>query len=172
MSSRRQKIHQTMSEHFVPENGTFGDVWVAKAEQTFWYATRDGVVVNLSDVLNNIPAHTPPRHGRAGIDGAAGRDGSPGRTGSTGVGLPGAAGRDGNDGAVGPQGRSGKDGAPGRDAPAREELNNIQIEHRRELAALRSEFDEVKASLAALLDRDKRGADYVDFLKSRIAART
>ena len=90
--ARRQKIHSTINEHFIPEVGVFGDVWLAKAEQSFWYVTRDGSVVCLSDVLNNVPAHTPPRHGRDGKDG---------------VGTKGERGATGNDG---------RDGAPGKDS--------------------------------------------------------
>src|SRR5258708_10539342 len=87
---QKNKIHSTINEHLIPEQGVFGDVWLACAEGTVWYATREGLIVSLFDVLNNVPTHTPPRHGRDGKDaergpkgesitGPAGRDGTTGK---------------------------------------------------------------------------------------------
>jgi hypothetical protein len=168
--SRRQKIHQTLSEHFVPETGVFGDVWLAKAEQSFWYATRDGRVVNLSDVLNQVPAHTPPRHGKDGCDG---------RTGPRGeaiVGAPGRDGRDGKDstipgpvstvpGPAGPKGEIGPQGRPGPDSAT------VLAAARAEIASLRSAFADLSLQVRAVREMNSQAEQYLEYLKTKVAAR-
>jgi hypothetical protein len=49
---QRNKIHHVLCEHLIPEQGVFGEIWLAKAEGTIWYGTRDGIIVSLTDVLN------------------------------------------------------------------------------------------------------------------------
>jgi hypothetical protein len=105
---QKNKLHSTITEHLLPEIGVAGDVYFARAEGTVWLATKSGLVVSLSDVLNSVPAHTPPRAGRDGKDGVSikGDKGDAGRDGKDGI-----NGRDavGHVGATGPQGRAGKD---------------------------------------------------------------
>jgi hypothetical protein len=166
--SRRQQIHATLSEHFIPETGVFGDVWLAKAEQSFWYATRDGRVVNLSDVLNQVPVHTPPRHGKDGKDGISIK-GEPGRDA---VGIQGPPGRD----AVGIQGPPGINvkgergdigprGFPGPDTAA------VLADARAEIAALRSEFANLSLQVLAIREANTHAANYIEFLKAKVESR-
>ncbi len=53
---QKSKIHLIINEHCIPEQGVAGDFWIAKAEQTVWYTTNSGIVVNLSDVLSTVPS--------------------------------------------------------------------------------------------------------------------
>jgi hypothetical protein len=167
--SRQQKIHSTLSEHFIPETGTFGDVWLAKAEQSFWYATRDGKVVNLSDVLNQVPVHTPPRHGRDGIDGAtgpkgetstgpAGRDGSNGKD-ST---VPGPAGPVGLRG-VGERGEAST--VPGPDSAT------VLAAAREEIAAIHKAFQDLKMIVEAIYGQQRQCDEYLTHLRAKATAR-
>ncbi len=167
---QKSKIHSTINEHCIPELGTFGDVWIAKAEHTVWYATRSGVVVNLTDLLNNEVAHTPPRAGRDGVDG---RDGAKGERGTAG-----AAGRDGADSTIpGPAGRDGLHGRNGKDCQCKLELAEQYIarleknlsESRDAIAAVRAEVADIAFQCKALRDASVKGQMYIQFLRSRVA---
>lgn len=110
----KHKIHQTLAEHLIPEQGNFGDVWLAKDTQNIWFCARNGLVFCLSDVLDGNVAHTPPRNGRDGKDGVSikgerGERGEPGRS-SIIPGPMGPPGRDGSNCIC----RNGKDGRDGR----------------------------------------------------------
>lgn len=164
--SRRQKIHQTLCESCVPEVGTFGEVWLAKAEQSFWYATRDGRVVNLSDVLNNIPATVPARDGKDGKDGI-GTQGERGPAGRDGVcvckkgcdsTVPGPRGE------VGPAGGVGQTGPQG---PAGPDTATVLADARAELAAVRAEFADLKLVVTAIHGQNKQCSEYIDFLRKK-----
>jgi hypothetical protein len=170
--ARRQIIHSVLNEHCVPETAPFGSVWIAKAEGSFWYATLDGRVVCLSDVLNNVPVHLPPRHGRDGIDGALGPKGETGAAGRDG--QNGSAGRDGVNatGIQGPQGRPGNDG---RDSIANAErvggLESALAELRSTIATLRAEVANVNLQYKAILDSNQTASDYLGWLRAKTAAR-
>jgi alpha-D-ribose 1-methylphosphonate 5-triphosphate synthase subunit PhnG len=71
---QKNKIRSTINEFLIPETGEFGDIWHARAENTLWYATRSGLVVSLSDVLNNEPARGP----KESLRGPQGPQGPPG----------------------------------------------------------------------------------------------
>lgn len=167
--SRRQKIHQTINEHCIPEVGVFGDVWVAKAEQSFWYATREGRVVNLSDVLNNVPAHTPPRHGKDGKDGIPIR-GERGPAGRDGVcvckkGLDSTA-----PGPIGPVGPAGV-GKQGLQGPAGPDTATALADYFTGVAALRAEVSALQLICNGLVAQHKNTGEYIELLKARSAAR-
>ncbi len=107
MAPRKEKVKHVLCESVIPETAPHGSVFIAKDTQAVYWAAADGVVMNLTDVLNSVPAHTPPRHGRDGKDGVCicknGADGKTifgpkGERGEPGVGIQGAAGRDGRDG--------------------------------------------------------------------------
>lgn len=97
---QRGKIRHTIAEHLIPEQGTYGDVWLARDTNSIWFTARNGVVFCLSDVLDGVVAHTPPRHGR---------DGEPGAKGDKGDSIIGPAGKDGQS-IIGPQGPKGDRG--------------------------------------------------------------
>jgi hypothetical protein len=168
--SRQQKIHQVLAEHLIPEIGVHGEVWLAKDTQSFWYGTRDGRVVNLSDILNQVPVHAPPRHGRDGLDGRNGLDGAQGKIGPTGVGLPGVAGT----GIPGPpglniKGDKGEPGAastvPGPDSAV------VLAEARVQIAAIRAEFADLKLQIQAVHEQNRQADAYLEFLRARRVAR-
>jgi hypothetical protein len=167
--ARRQKIHSTITEHLIPEVGVHGDVWVAKDTQSFWFATRDGIVVNLSDVLNNVPAHTPPRHGKDG------RDGSTGPKGESSTGPAGRDGTNGKDSVVpGPAGPVGLRGVgergeastvPGPDSAT------VLAAAREEISSIHAEFADLKLVVTAIHEQNRPGDEYIQFLRTRQAAR-
>src|ERR1700687_3657114 len=168
--ARREKIHQSLCETLIPEHPGpehHGEIWVARDKQSFWYVNAQGQTICLSDVLNSLPVHTPPRHG---CDGAPGPKGDKGDSivGPAGRdGLPGAAGRNGIDGSVGPQGRP---GGEGKDSIACEErVANIETairELRAERAAFVKEVAALKADLAGIIDRDKLTGQYMAWLRA------
>jgi len=51
------------------------------------------------------------------------------------------------------------------------ELENKHKELVDDFKVLRTEFSTVQATLAALIDQNKKGVDYVEFLKQRVADR-
>jgi len=169
---QKNKIRHTLCESCIPEQGVFGEVWCARAEGTIWYATRSGLVVNLSDVLNNVPAHLPPRNGADGRDGISIK----GDTGATGpAGRDGAPGRDGVNatGIQGPQGR------PGIDCVCRTELTERRVagietslrDARAETISLKAQLTTLSATVQGLLDVNKRAGEYIEWLRQRTAAR-
>lgn len=168
--SRQQKIHSTLSEHFIPETGTFGDVWLAKAEQSFWYATRDGRVVNLSDVLNQVPVHTPPRHGKDGRD-AVSVKGERGERGEAST-VPGPAGRNGIDGSIGAVGLRGERGergeasvVPGHDSAF------VLADTLAAISKIHGEFEALKLVVEAIHGQNKQVDDYLNYLRAKRAAK-
>jgi len=169
---QRSKIRSVINEHCIPEQGKPGEIWLARAEETFWYATVDGLIVCLTDVLNRHCAHTPPRVGPTGesIRGDKGDRGEPGKA-ST---APGPKGDKGDPGAastvLGPKGDRGKDcvceGRFAREAAARCESN---------LSALAARFDSLSQDFETLsrafTSSSKKSQDYLDFLRQRVAAK-
>ena len=51
---QRRKIQHTIAESLIPEQGTFGDVWLAKDTGSIWFTARNGIVFCLSDVLDGV----------------------------------------------------------------------------------------------------------------------
>jgi hypothetical protein len=92
------------------------------------------------------------------IVGPAGRDGTNGRDG---VGYPGVNGTN---------GRDGRDGAPGPDSAA------VLAQARSEINTLRTSFTSLKHDFETLslafTTSSKKNAEYIEFLKARIAARS
>jgi len=172
---QRDKIHSTICEHCIPERGTPGDIWLAKAEQTFWFVTVDGIVVCLTDVLNSHVAHTPPRAGRDGVDGISVK-GEPGRDGKDG-----RAGKDGKDSTVpGPAGTSitgpaGRDGTDGKDAPQRVEFDSFLSAVQKLTKDLKQEFAQLRADQDllshAFTDVSKHNQEYLAWLQVKVAER-
>ena len=172
---QRDKIHSTICEHCIPERGTPGEIWIAKAEQTFWYVTVDGLTVCLSDILNNRCAHTPPRAGRDGVDGISVK-GEPGP-----CGKDGRDGEDGKDSTVpGPAGTSitgpaGRDGTDGKDAPQRVELDSFLAAVQKLVKDLRQEFEVLRADQDllshAFTDVSQKNQEYLAWLQVKVAER-
>ncbi len=172
-SRQRNKIRTVLCEHLIPEQAVFGTIFLAKDTQNIWYATREGLVVSLSDILNNAPVvHTPPRHGADGKDGVSikGERGERGANGSDG-----AAGRDG----VGTVGATGAQGRPGRDCVCRTELAEARLsgvessvqEVNAKHTALTAQVAALRAEIQALVDLNKNAGVYLEWLRARREAR-
>jgi hypothetical protein len=133
-----------------------------------WVALGDGSVVCLNDLITFGPPakcigpQGDPgqpcicRNGKDGKDGRDGKDGQPGRDGAT---------------IVGPPGLTGAAGADGRPAPERAEVDALKIEHQREIKKLRAEFGALKADFDGIVSMNKKSAEYLEFLRTRAAAR-
>jgi hypothetical protein len=72
---------------------------------------------------------------------------------------------------TGPAGRAGADGAPGKDAPQRVEFDNFLVEHRRELKAIKTAFEDLKLVVDAIYQQNKQSADYIAYLRDLRAKR-
>jgi hypothetical protein len=164
------KIKHTLCEHLIPETAEFGTVWCARDTGAIWYATRSGVVVNLTDVLNGVVAHTPPRHGKDGIDGRDGAKGDPGRAA---VGIQGPPGRD----AVGIQGPPGINvkGDKGDRGEASTvpgpDTSTVLAAARAEIAAIHAEFADLKLTVQAIHEMNRQADEYIAYLKAKVATR-
>jgi hypothetical protein len=110
------------------------------------------------DKLPKPAACVPPAKGERGPQGLAGADGKNGRDGRDAVGIQ------------GPQGR------PGKDCQCRTELASQTLarveknlsDTREQFAALRQDFETLRL---AFTTSSKRSAEYLDFLRARIAER-
>jgi hypothetical protein len=139
-----------------------GDVIHDHNQNLTYLVAADGVRVCLDDLINGVSARIPGPQGEKGERGERGEPGKsivglPGPCGARGesiVGPPGPAGRDGQS-IVGPQGPAGRDGVVRVD---------LTPEH---LARI----DEIEFKLQALLEKDAKGAQYIEWLKEKIAAR-
>jgi len=203
--ARIQKIKQVLTENLLPDTAPFGTVFVCKDTQTVWYASRSldgtdyGPVVNLTHVLESVPAFAPVRHGKDGVDGAtgpkaekgdaglSGRDGAPGVAGPPGsVGPVGPAGPRGERGEAGPAGRDGLTGPAGTKgsvgpAGPRGEIGpqghpgisavEVLAEARAEIAATRAELSSLRLTVQGLLDMNTKASEYIEWLRARAAAR-
>jgi hypothetical protein len=132
-----------------------------------WVALGDGSVVCLNDLITfGPPAKCTGPEGPAGAPCICrnGKDGKDGRDGKDGVGRDGLT-------IVGPPGRTGPAGRDGKDAPLRAEVDNLKIEHEREIKKLRQEFAALKADFQGILDMNKSAAAYVEYLRAKQAAR-
>jgi len=112
--------------------------------------------------IDKLPTPEPPAAPVKGERGPAGTPGRDGNNGRDGVGLPGA---------TGPQGR------PGKDCQCRTELAEQKLASvEQKLADARGEFEkqiaELKFVVNALLDQNKKGAEYIAWLRERAAARS
>lgn len=168
LQRQKHKLRSTINEHLIPEQGVFGEIWHARAEDTLWYTTRDGFVVSLSDVLNNIPAHTPPRAGRDGVDG---RDGAKGERGACGEAstVPGPKG-DKGDTVKGDKGDRGGRGEKG-DTVVGPDSFAVLAEARAELGTVRREFADLKLIVDAVYQQNSQAKDYIEWLRAKVAAR-
>ena len=121
----------------LPSKGKPGNVyWVNNAAlgtHDIWFATGDGTLINLSDLLQAAPAvravgpqGEQGRQGEAGPQGPAGskaRDGAPGPIGpvgphgTNGISITGKTGAQGERGLTGPAGPQGVQGIPGPVGP-------------------------------------------------------
>lgn len=168
--TKRQLAKITIASHLIPETAEFGTTWLAKDTATVWYATRSGVVVNLTDVLNGVVAHTPPRHGKDGIDG---RDGAKGEPGRDAVGIQGLPGRD----AVGIQGLPGINikGDKGDRGEASTvpgpDTSTVLAAARAEIASLHAEFADLKLQVRAIREMNTQADSYIEYLKAKVATR-
>lgn len=91
------------------------------------------------------------------IKGDAGRDGKDGKDGV------GYAGRDGMNGT---NGKDGKDGGPGPDSA------EVLAATRAELANVLKQVADLSVTVAALLSRDKRSQEYVEFLAAKVRSKS
>jgi hypothetical protein len=167
------KIKHTIAEHLIPETAEFGEVFCARDTGAVWYATRSGVVVNLTDVLNGVVAHTPPRHGK---DAPPAKDGAKGERGERGA--DGKDGRDGKDGvgqvgAVGPQGRTGRDCVCHTEIAEQRlaAVENSSRDARSDNVSLKAQLAIVSATVQGLIDMNKQSGEYIEWLRERVARR-
>ena len=171
----RQKVNYTLSEELLPEFHPHhaGEFFVAKAEGTVWYVCPNGAMVSLTDLLQNAKPVAPPRHGRDGKDGKDGNKGERGPRGDKGdtgepSKIPGPA------GPPGPAGEKGSTvrGPQGRDTAAAlaQWLHTVSAVNARCDAVEKSNAD-LRATVNALLDQNKRGAEYIEYLRAKTAAR-
>jgi len=129
-------------------------------------SSNDFAVRELKTRIDNLPTPEPPtapQKGERGPQGLPGRDAAPAKNGRDAVGIPGS------------QGATGTPGRDGRDAPQRVELDALLLEYRRDIAALRVQIADLNANVdltrKAFTDQSQKSADYIAFLKSRIAQR-
>lgn len=162
---QRNKIKHTIAEHLIPETAEFGEVFCARDTCAVWFATRSGVVVNLTALLNAETAYTPVRHGK---DGAAGKDGEKGERGERGPAGESIVGPQGPQGAsvIGPQGASVK-GDRGDRGPCGPDTAEAIAESVAAVAALRSEFADLKLVVEAIHGQNKQADEYIAYLKSK-----
>jgi len=150
---QKNKLRSVVNEFLIPETGTPGDVYFAKAEGTCWIVTASGIVVSLSDILHSTLPHTPPRigpKGDAGANGTPGRDGNHGKNGVDG--SPGSAGAS----IVGPAGRDGRDGKDCvcKNVDADNRLSNIETRFsdlQNIIVRVAGQSDAASAAMLALL---------------------
>jgi hypothetical protein len=170
-SSKRVKLHYVLCESALPENvgaDHFGEFYICKAESSVWFAAKNGAVVSISDFLLTATPVAPPRHGRDGVDAAPAVKGERGPVG---------IGRDGRDGkdAVGIAGKNGVNGRDGRDGCAGPDSAAVLAEARAEISAMHSKFAALRADFDllshAFTSASEKTSDYLEFLKSRVAAR-
>jgi hypothetical protein len=150
----------------LPSLGKPGDVYYVTNGQQVFLAAADGVLVNLSDIVTRgaeIPRAVGPQ-GEQGLQGPPGRDGRDGRDGAQGPqgargetgprGETGAAGRDGRPGEKGDTGSAGRDGV---------QTVDLTPSH---LALI----EEIRFKLDALLEKDAKGQQYIQWLRERVGA--
>jgi hypothetical protein len=159
------KIKHTIAEHLIPETAEFGEVFCARDTGAVWYATRSGVVVNLTAILNAETVHAPVRHGRDGIDGRDGAKGERGDRGSAGESIVGPQGMKG-DSVIGPQGASIK-GDRGERGPCGPDTAEAIAASVAAVAALRSEVSRLNATVQGLIDANKQAGDYIEYLRAK-----
>jgi hypothetical protein len=175
----RQKSKLTLASALIPEHAEPGSVYVAKNDASVWYASRSGLVINLTDLLSGEqPVRVLPVNGRDGKDstvpGPKGDKGDPGRD-SIIPGPQGVQGVPGKDSTV-----PGPKGDKGDACQCRTELTESRTATRVEdaTAVLRSELEsaradvrELRSTVQALIDANSKGKQYVEWLRSRVAAR-
>jgi hypothetical protein len=164
MRSSFKSVPEKQVPNTAPPLSTF---WSSDSHK-IWVALGDGSVVALNDLITfGPPAKAIGPQGEPGAPCICrnGKDGKDGRDGRDGIDARDAV------GAVGPQGRTGAEGAPGKDAHQRVELDNLLIESRREIKKLRAEFTALKADFQGILDMNKSAAAYIEYLRSKAAAR-
>jgi hypothetical protein len=124
----------------------------------------------LGRAVKQLQAATPI----PGPQGRPGRDGSDCQCRNGKDGLNGAPGKDGRD-AVGSQGPQGVSGRDGKDSIANpERVANLETsvrELRAENDARKAEIADLKWTLQSIIDRDKNTGEYLEWLRSKAAAR-
>jgi hypothetical protein len=158
---------KSVKEKQVPNRANRLDVFWTTDSHKLFVAIGDGEVVSLSDLITyGSPAKCIGPEGPAGAPCICrnGKDGKDGRDGKDGVGRDGQT-------IVGPPGRTGPAGADGAPSPHRVELENLKIEHDREVKKLRQEFAALQRDFRAILDMNKKAGEYVEFLRAKAAAR-
>ena len=180
-NKKRMKVHYTLSSELLPEvmdaktyGGTF---WVSKQTDEVWYCSpTTGAVVSLVDLLNRAQTVAPPRVGDKGdsIKGDKGDRGEPGRD-SIVPGPKGDRGDPGRDSTVpGPVGPAGKCECSDklsvleqRTATAIQKANAVSAQ----LSDLLAQVAELRLQIDACNSSIKVSADYVAFLRKRVADR-
>jgi hypothetical protein len=171
MAKPRPKYHISITENALPENmGTnhFGEFWLARDSGQVYFVSANGVLVNLSEIFLSAKPVCPPRHGRDGKDGIIGPRGVTGADSK----VPGPKGDKGEKGDTikgdkGDRGESikGDKGDPGPDS------QTVLADTRAALETLRQQVADIALQCKALRDMNVRSGEYVEFLKSRVAAR-
>lgn len=160
---------KALPERNVPNRANRLDVFWTTDSHKLFVGIGDGEVIALNDLITfGGPAKCVGPQGEQGPSGSCGPQGHVGPKGETG--NTGAAGRDAV-GAAGPQGLRGLPGAEGAPSPDRSEIDSLKIEHAREIKKLRAEFAALKADFQGILDMNKSAAAYIEYLRSKAAAR-
>ncbi len=164
--ARVQKVKQIITENLLPEKAEFGTVFVCRDTQQVWFTARNGDVLNLSDLLEGKTASvrqvgpTGPKGGDSTVQGPKGDKGEPGRDGKDGRDstVPGPKGERGESikGDKGDKGERGLNGIDGRDGESAD------------ITTLSAQVAALQATVNALLDMNKRGADYIAYLQEKV----
>jgi len=166
---------KAIPEKKLPSKGTPGDGYYTTDGHCFYIAVADGTLLNLADVLSGAAASVR-------VVGPQGERGLPGPKGDAVVGPPGKDGRDGARGETGAAGKTpsrqeiaeiirslsaelrgekGEAGPPGRDGIVRVDLS----------AAAESRIAALESTVDALVQKDQKSREYIEWLKTRVQAR-
>jgi hypothetical protein len=149
----------------LPTKGTPGDLYFAGDARgcKLFIAAGDGTLCPAESIFN-ITVQSAGLDGATGAQGQQGPKGERGERGPQGVqgatGERGATGPRGLNGSDGKQGLAGPQGAPGRDGQITVTLVQENLDR----------ISELEFKVAALLDQNAKGAQYVAWLKSQLEA--
>jgi len=156
---------RSIPEGRLPSKSAVGDCYWTTDSKKLFIAIADGSLICFHDLLKGAN----PFVAVVGPKGESGPQGVPGKDGKSIEGARGPQGYPGERGAAGPRGFNGKDGAPGaagpQGAPGRDGVVRVDLTHEH-LARI----DEIKFKLDALLEQNKKGAQYIAWLKEKVAA--